>query len=269
MPTNERSKNGSTDKPGVPIVRSVERAVALLRVFSADEMHLSLTELSRRTGLDKSTTRRLLHTLSTLDLIEADERRQTYALGTGVLTLMPAVSYGENLRDVAAQALARLTEKTSATSFLWGYYRGMALCLERVKTLDKEIDVRSAVIGTQISMNCAGGPRVVLANLSEAQRAAAVSGPLPKYTPFTEIDPAALEAAATEIRARGWELAVDDYIVGLSGLGAPVFDRGGNFIASVSITTLTPRLAPRKNGQPEQLPALLEAAAEIGAQIQP
>mgnify|MGYP001038508732 CR=1 FL=1 len=253
-------------KAGLPKVRAVERAMAILRAFGPAASRLSLAELTRHTGLDKGTTRRLLQTLAAAEFIEFDDASKTYALGPGILLLVPGVRYGSDLRDIAAPILARLSQQTAATSFIWTYFRGFALCLDRIKAPDLHIDTPWSAIGTQISMNCAGGPRVLLAYLAPEDRAHVLSGPLPRHTVHTVTDPAALEAAAAITRQRGWEFAVDDYILGLSGLGVPVFDQAGALIASISITTLTPQFA-MQDGKPCDLPPMLEAAAEIGARL--
>ena len=250
----------------MPPVRSVERAIRILRAFAPGATQLTLSELSRRTGLDKGTTRRLLLTLSQMDFVEYDAAALSYSLGPGVLTLVPAVDYGRDLRDIAAPVLARLTEVTGATSFLWSYFRGHALCLDRVKARDLHIDAPWSAIGTRISLNCGSGPRVILAYISEEERSKVLRGHLPKHTPVTQTDPSELQAAADRIRERGWEHAVDDYVVGLAGLGVPILDRSGTFVASISITTLTPHLALKK-GKPRHLDAMLWAAAEIGSSI--
>ena len=253
-------------KDGLSKVRAVERAMAILRAFSPAASRLSLAELTRHTGLDKSTTRRLLQTLATAEFIEFDDRTKTYALGPGILLLVPGVRYGSDLRDIAAPILARLSERTGATSFIWTYFRGFALCLDRVKGPDLHIVTPWSAIGTRIAMNCAGGPRVLLAFLPREERAHVLSGPLPRHTVHTVTDPAALEAAADDIRQRGWEFAVDDYTLGLSGLGAPVFDHAGALAGSISITALTPQFV-MQDGKPRDLPLVLEAAAEISARL--
>jgi DNA-binding IclR family transcriptional regulator len=256
------------DKPGVPKVRSVERAMAILNAFNAVENRLPLSELARRSGLDKSTARRLLHTLSASEFVSFDQGSQTYALGPGILLLVPAVRFGSDLRDISAPILARLAELTGATSFLWTYFRGRALCLDRVKARDLHVDAPWSAVGTTIGLNCAGGPRVLLAHLPPQERARVLSGPQLRYTEQTQTDPVALEAAATEIRRRGWEFAVNDYAHGLSGLGVPIFDRTGALAASISITTLTPQFVI-EDGKPQHLPVMLAAAAEIGARLDP
>jgi DNA-binding IclR family transcriptional regulator len=242
--------------------------MVLLRAFNAAERHLPLSELARRADLDKSTARRLLHTLSADEFVIFDKANQTYSLGPGILLMVPAVDFGSRLRDISAPILARVAERTGATSFLWTYFRGRALCLDRVKARDLNIDTLWSAVGTMIDLNSAGGPRTLLAYLPAEERARVLSGPLTRYTEGTVTDPGALEAAAAEIRRRGWELAVNDYAHGLSGLGAPILDRKGVLAGSISITTLTPHLLGAK-GRPRHLQTVLAAAAEIGARLEP
>jgi DNA-binding IclR family transcriptional regulator len=251
---------------GVPKVRAVERAMSILRAFGPTASRLTLTELARHTGFDKTTTRRLLQTLAAGEFVEFEEASKTYALGPGILLLVPGVHYGSNLRDIAAPILARLAERTGATSFIWTYFGGFALCLDRVKAPDLHIDSPWSAIGTRASLNCGGGPRVLLAYLPPGDRAMVLKSPLPRYTVHTVTDPDALEAAAAGIRHRGWEFAVDDYTLGLSGLGVPVFNHAGALAASISITTLTPQFT-LQDGKPHHLPLMLEAAVEIGAKL--
>lgn len=253
---------------GLSKVRAVERAMAILRAIGEAGRQVTLAELTRKTGFDKSTTRRLLQTLATGDFVEFDEVTKSYALGQGILLLVPGVRRGGDLRDVAAPVLARLSEQTGATSFVWTYFRGFGLCLDRVKGPDVHIDTRWSAIGTLSSLNSGGGPRALMAYLSPADRAHVLNSPLPRHTPHTVIDPGALEAAATAIRRRGWEFAADDYTVGLAGLGAPIFDRAGTLVGSVSITNLTPQFGDG-DGQPRHLSRVLQAAAEIGANLGP
>lgn len=260
--------NLTTEKNSLPKVRSVERAMALLRAFGPAAPRLSLTDLARMTDLDKGTTRRLLQTLAADDFIEFDETTKTYALGPGILLLFPAVQFGRDLRDVAAPVLARLAEQTGATSFIWTYFDGAALCVDRVKGPNLHIDTRWSAIGSRVSLNRSGGPRVLLAYLDPEERSQVLSGSLERHTEFTVTDKSELEAAAIEIRQRGWEFAVDDYILGMAGLGAPVFNQKGKVVASVSITTLTPQFA-MEEGRPRAASLVLAAASEIGARLRP
>lgn len=267
-PPSPTHASESRRKSSLPVVRAVERAAALLKAFSPERTRLTLTELARASGLDKGTARRLLHTLAGANFIQIDEQSQTYALGAAILMLAPAVSVGGDLREIAAPVLTRIVETTSATAFLWVYHQGEALCIDRVRARSLHIDTPWATVGGRIGLNYAGGARILLAYIDAAEREQVLAKPLTAMTPFTMTDPVALHADAVAIRLRGWVLAVDDYFIGLAGLGVPIFNRNGAFVASLSITTLTSRLV-REDGSPRYLDSLIDAAAEIGASLQP
>lgn len=256
----------TNEMPGVPLVRAVERAAAILRAFTRETPKLTLGEVSRRSGLGKSTTRRLLNTMRLLDWVEFQENTQTYTLGIGLLTFIPVLGFGRDIGDIAAPILAQLSEETDATSFLWIFFRGEAMCIDRVRAGNVSIGSWSTV-GTRVPLHCGGGPRVVLAYQPEEVRKGVLDQPLRKHTPRTETDPRQLDASCAQIRSRGWELAADDHIVGLSGLGVPVLNYQGAFVASISISTVTPQL-PLIDGKPKYLETVKQAANEISARLE-
>jgi DNA-binding IclR family transcriptional regulator len=253
--------------PGVPIVRAVDRAIALLKAFRPEHPRLGLSELARQVGLDKGTTRRLLLTLQLNELVEYDEHSQSYALAVGLIELGSAVTTGRELRDIAGPYLTAIAEKTGATAFLWVHIAGRGLCVDRVRASLPHVDATWFAVGAQAPLNCGGGPRVLLAYLDDEQRRQALSIELPKRAPASQTDPALLWREADRIRAQGWELAADDFFIGLTGVGVPIFDRSGALAGALSISSLTSIVAPE--GHPVHLDALLDAAARIGARVLP
>lgn len=254
-------------KPGVPLVRAVSRAVVLLKAFTSDLPRLTLTELAQITELDKGTTRRLLHTLSEAGLIHFDTSTQHYMLDVGVLEIASAVQVGRDLREIASPILADITSQTSTAAFLWVPHEGAALCLDRVRAPILQIDAAWFAVGALAPLNCGAGPRVVLAFVSDDERERGLSGELPRRTPFSETSATKLRKVAGVIRKRGWELAVDDFFIGLAALGVPVFDREGRFVAALSITSLTADIV--MDGKPRHLDVLKSASDYIGARLNP
>lgn len=253
--------------PGVPIVRAVDRAIALLRAFRPEQPRLGLSELSRQVGLDKGTARRLLSTLQLNELVEHDERTQTYALAVGLAELGSAVPTGRELRDIAGPCLTEIAEKTGATSFLWVHVAGRGLCVDRVRASLPHVDATWFAVGAQAPLNCGGGPRVLLAYLDDEQRRLALSIDMPRRAPASQTDPELLWREAERIRAQGWELAADDFFIGLTGVGVPIFDRSGALAGALSISSLTSIVAP--DGHPVHLEALFDAARRIGSRLLP
>ena len=82
-------------------VKSVRRAVAILRCFSLDEPELGVTELSRRLDVHKSTASRLLSTLEAEGLVDRNPETGRYRLGIGLIGLAGLVMLYADLRQVA------------------------------------------------------------------------------------------------------------------------------------------------------------------------
>lgn len=250
-----------------PNVRSVERIAAILTAFTPARPMLTLSEVARAAGLDKNTTRRLLIALSRTGLVRREEAEGTYGLDIAMLKLQPAVVGPRALRETAAPYLQGLTAETGMTSFFWLPDPSGAICIERVRASGVFLDVPWSSPGSTLPLNMAAGPRVILAYLDEPARRAWLAQSQPARTQASQTDPVALEAAAGRIRERGYELVADDFVVGLAGLGAPVFDRQGAFVASVSVTTRSadfddPDLLART------LAAVRETASAIGVRLE-
>lgn len=252
-------------RPGIPTVRALDRGLALLRAFTAFKPRLTLTQLAMATGLDKGTARRLLHTLELAGFVQHDAKDGLYSLTIDVLEVASAVQTGRDLHEISAPYLGEIAERTNATAFLWVHHEGTALCVDRVRVSDPGVDAVWFTVGTRAPLNCGAGPRVLLAFVSEEEREFALSGPLEKRTPTSETDPTVLRLSAERIRAQGWELAVDDFVMGLAALGVPIFDRNDRLAGALSLTTLTGRILP--GPKREHLDVLFGAAEEIKAKL--
>ena len=115
----------------VVTVRAVTRALAILESFAGERLQ-SLAEVTRVTGLDKGTTRRLLMTMMSSGFIIQDPATQKYGLGRVIRALAPNVTEGFDIRSVALPVLNALASEFQLTAFLSVYEETGAVCLERV-----------------------------------------------------------------------------------------------------------------------------------------
>ena len=262
-------QQNSPELPAAPdpaSMRAVERITLILRSFSMAKPMLTLTEVARETGLDKNTTRRLLMALVTSGLVRRNEADGTWGLDIGVLKLQPAVLGPRTLRETASPFLQGLTEQTRMTSFFWIADPEGAICIERVRASGVFLDVPWSTTGTVVPLNMAAGPRVILAHVSDQERATWLSRPQLRHTRLTETDPADLLRAVARIRLQGYELVADDFCVGMAGLGVPVLDRSGKFVGAISVTSSTG--AFQGPGREEMiLSAARATAAAIGIRL--
>jgi DNA-binding IclR family transcriptional regulator len=243
-------------------MRSVERVAAILTCFTMARPLLTLTEVAQAVDLDKNTTRRLLIALSRTGLVQRNDADGTYGLGIQVLKLQPAVVAPRELRETAAPYLQGLTEKTGMTSFFWLPDTDGAICIERVRASGVFLEVPWSASGRTLPFNIAAGPRVVLGYLDDATRTEWLSRPQPAFTQYSLTDTAALLETARRIHAQGYEIVANDLVVGLAGLGVPVFDRQGAFVGSVSVTSRSSDF-----DDPELLDRVLSVVRDTAAAI--
>ncbi len=238
------------------------RAIAVLRAFSSEKPHWTLSEITQGCGLDKGTTRRLLHTLALAGLVEHDEAAQAYSLTLGVLELTSHVHQGSDLQTFARPILSDLAEACGGTSFLWVYEKGAGVCLDRVCAKTSIITTLIAA-GNRTSLNCGAGPRILMAYLDEGERERVLAQKQPSRTSHSVTEPAELRPICATIRARGYEYVADDFIIGLTALGVPIFDPAGRFVGAFSVTNLTDRLGA-SDGKPLLLDTVQDAARRLG-----
>lgn len=240
-------------------VRAVVRAADILKSF-AGRPEQSLASVASATGLDKGTTRRLLMTLIECGFVAQDPMTQRYGLGRGIRTLASNVIDHFHLRSLAVPILSDIAADLQVTAFLSVYENHSALCLERLHDM-KGIEVRWWTIGGSLPINCGGAPKLLLSFQSEAEIEAIVSQPLTAMTEASITDPSIFRERLKQIRAQGWELAVDDVAVGLTSIAVPVLDENGEIICAISIAGLTPQLVA--DGQPLQLERMQAAAEDL------
>ena len=254
-----RKGNGST----LARVRSVSRAITILRVFSKHEPDLLLRTIAERARLDAATARRLLVTLADEGLIAHNPDTARYRLTTGLLVLANAVDGGLSLRDIAHEHLVTLSDRTKTTVFLSAFRGGNMTCLDKV-TGGAPVDIKWWSVDESLPMNCGAAPKLTLAYLPE-KIAAEIARP-ENYVALSDhsiMDPEVLAGQLHDARAKGWMMSLNDVSDGLSALAAPVLNAKGELIAAVSLGGLTPQI--NTGSPPALLAPLLECAHALSA----
>ena len=94
------------------------RAIRLLKLFSNERPDMSLAELSRASGLNKTTTHRLLRALQSEALIDRNPATSTYSLGAGLMALGVQALASSDLRRRVRPVLRSLARETGETATL-------------------------------------------------------------------------------------------------------------------------------------------------------
>jgi DNA-binding IclR family transcriptional regulator len=224
--------------------RSVERASSLLSVFSLDEPWLSLSELSRRTGLPKATAHRLAVALRSCGLlIQGVDGR--YGLGIRLLELGAIVR--ENLDAIqlcrsAIDAIAAATGETVLLSVVDWPTRETTLVAKRDSPHQLAV-VRAVGLRQQLPPGGALG-KAFLSAIPPAEADEIVRElTLIRATPKTPIEPRLVLRQIALAREDGYASEEDQYLEGVSGVAVPVIFDADRPLAALGIVGPTSRLA--------------------------
>lgn len=264
MRDDERAGNGDGAEAGGarPVspryrIQAIERAVAILNAFSAEDPELGVTELAERLGLHKSTVHRFMVNLDAAGLVERNPRSGRYRLGLRIFELGGLVMQQMNLWDEALPFLEGLVRDTGETGHLAVLDGGEAVYIERVESR-RALRIPSAV-GRGYPAHATNLGKVLLADLAPERVAEIVAERgLAAYTPHTITDEAELHAELTRIRERGYAIDNEEYDEGLRCIGAPVRDHSGHVVAALGIGGPVTRITPERV---DELADLVMAAA--------
>ena len=112
-------------------VGAVDRALSILLVFQAGEAGLSLAELSRRTGLYKSTLLRLMASLERARLLRREQGEPRWSLGPGLIGLGLRAEAASPLQALLPPVLRRMAAESGETASFYLRDGDQRLCLLR------------------------------------------------------------------------------------------------------------------------------------------
>lgn len=180
MPAGRKAKEM---EPGeaMPGAQSLQRAALILRAFArVPEAGWHPRDVSAITGLNLSTTDRMMRTLAHERLLERFGPDRLYRIGPEVMILAALrgghVSVAEHYRPM----MERVAARTSDTVFLWIRSGDEAVCVESVSG-NFHIRVLPASIGNRRALGLGAGALSLLAALPDAEMEAVVERNAPVY----------------------------------------------------------------------------------------
>ena len=244
-------------------MQSLARGLAVIRAFDAEHPELSLSEVARRAEIPAAAARRFLRTLDSLGYVRSDGR--TFALTPKVLELgfsyLSALSLPE-LVQPHLELLSRDVGESVSAAVLSG---GDIVYVARVPT--RKIMTVSITIGTRFPAYATSMGRVLLAQLSEGERAAALAAAEPRaLTERTLTAQSALAEELSRVGTQGWALVDGELEAGLRSIAAPIRGRSGEVLAAINVSTSATRDSVERL-RDEHLPRLLATAEAISAEL--
>lgn len=232
--------NQKQSPPPSPI-QSIQRAAAILRSFTEAEPEVSVTELSRRLELHKSTVSRILNTLQYEGLVGQNPETGKYRLGVGLVSLAGVALGRLDVRGLAQPHLSTLVEISQETVNVTILDGNECVNIERVASPRPIRYV--GWIGRRTPLHCTASGKLFLAHMTPAERSACLRLPLARYTERTITEMPKLEQSLAQICAQGYAAVYEEFEEGFNAIAAPVFDHQGQVMATVTISGPAYRLS--------------------------
>ena len=244
-------------------VRSVERAMSVLRAFTPEAPALTLTEVATAASIDRAGARRLLLTLVDLGYVNHDGR--LYSLTPQVLEFGYAYLSSRSLPQIAEPHLRRLTgelKEMTAVGVLDGDHVRYVAHGPSPKLLSVAIPV-----GTRLPAHATSMGKILLAGMPpETLEARLGSMELAQYTARTITTREGLRVELARVRKQGFVISDDELEGGLRGVAVPIRDARGRAQAAVNVS-LDTRGATEDTVRREIVPLLEATAARIEADL--
>ncbi len=238
---------------------SLARGLLVVQAFSQRRLHLTISQLSKKTGLSRASVRRCLHTLSKLGFVGSDDERNFYlrprilSLGHSYLSSMPLATAQPILEH-----LSQILHESCSIALLDGIdivYVARAN-VTRIMAIDLGV-------GTRLPAFCTSMGRVLLANLSPDELENVL--PTIEFTRYTDRTLTSVERLRQELtKVRGEEYAIVDQEleVGLRSMAVPVRNPMGRVVAAINSGAHGQRVSVQ-DMQTRFLPYLRAAAQEL------
>jgi len=236
------TRSGQTSGQSQYFVETLARGLAVLAVFSEQNKALSLAEISRMTGLNKSSVFRLLATLEILGYVHQDEQTKKYQPTPRVLDLGCAALDGMALGRIALPHMHELSRKHQESVSLATLVDHEIVYLERIETTQL-LNVTLAV-GSHLPAYCTSMGKVLLAYQSRAEldRILQLIDLVPRG-PNTALTVDALLQELELTRQRGYSINDQELAAGVRSTAAPIRTHTGEVIAAVNVAVPSARVS--------------------------
>ncbi|MBI2710110.1 MAG: IclR family transcriptional regulator [Actinobacteria bacterium] len=223
----------ATTAPAEPELRNnsvLARAATILDAFDGVSPVLSLSELSCRAGLPKSTVHRFAEQLLALGWLERTPGG--YRVGMRLFEVGGLADRRNRMRDRAMPILHQLATTTKCAVHLGVLDRAEVVYLEKLPIKGLTLPTRE---GGRMPAHCTSLGKALLAFAGDEEVERVISLGLPKRTPATIVSPEALVSELAAVRKNGVAFDREEGCAGVSCVAAPI--RGaGRAIGAVSVT---------------------------------
>ncbi len=247
--TGADGDSGKVDETEISL--TFRKGLQVMMAFDGDDRQLTLAEIARKTGLNRSVARRLVRTLLQMGILR--ETGQRFEMTVGVLRLARGFTDGHRIAQII-QPILRRTSETISENVSFALRDGIDATYVAHAQVKGSFTLNRVAIGTHVPLASTAAGHAILAHVGAGDWPEGVErGP-------------ELEDAIARVHQRGFAYLADGLIDGVSSVAFPVFRANGVIEGAVSILFPTDRFDPAE--MPGSLIAeLRQCAVDIGTSL--
>lgn len=239
-------------------VRAVERALDVVLCFT-DSAELTLTEISAKVALHKSTVHRLLASLEGRGFVIRNTETDKYRLGFRIWELAANMEYGDDPATILLPEMERLRDQVDETISL--YVRDG---IERIRiqaVQSSQAIRRVAPIGARLPLSVGASSKALIVFAEPAEQRE-----LLEALSWTDAgERAVFERQLGEIRRLGYATSIEEREPGAAAVSAPIFSRSHKLVAALAVSGPSNRLTLER--MRECAPLIMESATRMGKMV--
>lgn len=242
-------------------VQSLDRAFDILELLCGSKNGLSITEISAKTGLHKSTIHRLLGSMAGRYYVKQDSNTSIYYAGTKLCELGNLVLDHLDIARLAKPELEKLCELVGETVHLVMREGHEMVYIQKVENEKNAMRMFSR-IGMRRPMYCTGVGKMLLSACGDEEiKKVWDESEIISFTENTIIEYEEFKRALSVIREAGYSVDDEENEVGVRCIAVPVPDNINTNKYAISISAPTTRMGEERIKQ--WVPLLKQAAQNI------
>jgi len=244
-------------------MKLINKAFSILDLFLEHGDELALEDLSRLSGLNKATVRRIAVSLIECGCLKQSQKRGKYSLGMRFLDFSGAIKRYKSIIPLATPHLIRLNQEVNETTFmaLWDGTK-VVLCQSFHANHPLKVDPEE---GAHLAMHCTSVGKAILAELEEKELETCLKGQLKTFTPNTITDLNELKKHLKMVKQQGLAFDDEEFEPGVRGIGVALKSGKGSLIGGVGVIGPSVRLSWDRLR--EIIPSVQECSACISREM--
>ena len=221
-------------------ISSVVRALKILKLFDKDHRTMSLTDISQRAGVNKSSVLRVLDSLEAEGFVRRSDETKKYMLGIELFKLGNSGYEFGDFRNLAHPFIKKAVDEIGLMAHLGIIEDDQVMVISKIWPQNSvEAMALVSVVGGVVPPHCTGVGKVLLAFSDQETRKRVLDHcGFEPYTPKTITSRKKFEAELEKVRKLGYAVNNGEHESYIRCTTYPVYNGKGKLLAAISLTGL-------------------------------